>query len=115
MKKVFSLSLVVIITFTLVMGCATTKTKDKKGKEAPTMTKGGNITLKVTVNEATGEVVSVTDESGNNKATRLTQKELEEIYRSSEGFRYAGVILHTHSSPNCITYLLGGWALKICY
>lgn len=79
------------------------------------MEKDGYITMKVTVKETTGEVVSVTDESGKNKATPIDPDHLSEIYRSAEGFRYAGVMLHTHSSPNCITYVLGGWALRICF
>jgi len=62
------------------------------------MTKGGSKHMKIKVETATGKVVKVVDENGN-EATRVDLKELEEIYQSKDGFKYVGSILHAHSSP----------------
>ena len=74
----------------------------------------GNKKMKIKIKKATGEVVEIQDEDGS-PATLVTQEELDQIYQSPEGFKYVGVILHTHSSPGCYYYILGGYAVKICW
>ena len=62
------------------------------------MTKGGSKHMKITVETTTGNFIEVADEKGN-KATPVDPKELEEIYKSEDGFKYVALILHAHSSP----------------
>ena len=114
MKKVFILSLAVIFGFALVMGCATMQTKDANEKEALTMGNGGHKKMKIKVKKGTGEAVEVQHDNGN-PGTPVTQQELDQIYQSPEGFKFVGVILHTHSSPECYYWILGGKAYKICW
>jgi hypothetical protein len=78
------------------------------------MGKDGCITMTVTVKETTGEVISVIDEYGK-PAIPVDEKELRAIYESPEGFKYVGVMAHTHASPGCVYYILGGWAVKVCF
>ena len=113
MKKGFVLGLALIFGIALVMGCATTKTKKVNEKEANEMTDDREIKMEITVNAETGEVTSVTSEYG--KTETVSQEELQAIYQSAKGFRWVGLMLHTHSSPGCVYYLLGGHARKICF
>ena len=78
------------------------------------MAQGGNKKMKIKVKEATGEVVELKHHDGT-PGTPVTQEELDQIYQSPEGFKHVGVILHTHSSPGCFYYILGGYAVKICW
>ncbi len=78
------------------------------------MAQGGNKKMKIKVKKATGEIVYVKHEN-DDAATPVTQQELDQIYQSPEGFKYVGVILHSHSSPGCVYYVMGGWAVKICW
>jgi hypothetical protein len=70
--------------------------------------------MNIKVETATGNVVEVVDEKGK-KATKLSQKGLQQIYQSKKGFRHVGTILHTHSSPGCVILHIGGTALRICF
>ena len=79
------------------------------------MTKGGSKHMIITVDTQTGKVVEpVVDEKGR-KATRVDPKKIGEIYRSEEGFKYVGTILHAHSSPGCAYLELGGTWYVICF
>ena len=80
------------------------------------MTPGGsgNKKMKVKVKKSTGEIVEVTDEN-NALGIPVDPTELQQIYESPDGFRYVGVILHTHSSPGCVYYIIGGNAYKFCW
>ena len=77
------------------------------------MTKPGSKSkyFKMKINTETGEVVKIKDEH-ENSGTQLTPQELEQLYQSD--FKYVGAIFHTHSSPGCVYYVVGGWAIKIC-
>ena len=77
------------------------------------MAQGGNKKMKVKVKKSTGEIVEVTDEN-NALGIPVDPTELQQIYESPDGFRYVGVILHTHSSPGCIYLVIGGYGFKIC-
>jgi hypothetical protein len=67
----------------------------------------------ITVETDTGKVVKVVDENGN-EGTKIDPKEVQEIYDSKVGFRHVGVILHAHSSPGCVFFVIGGRAFRIC-
>jgi hypothetical protein len=77
------------------------------------MTKGGTKKMKIKAKKDTGEIVEVTDEN-NVPGVPVAEDEIRQIYESG-GFRYVGVILHTHSSPGCYYIVSGGWAYKICW
>ena len=78
------------------------------------MTKKGSKYTKIKIETDTGMLVNVKDEN-KNKASELTPEELKEIYQNPAGFKYLGVIFHTHSSPGCVIVHIGGKALRICY
>jgi len=69
--------------------------------------------MMITLDTETGKAVKVVDENGN-EATRVDPKEIDKIYHSREGFKYVGSILHAHSSPGCVYFIIGGWYFKIC-
>jgi hypothetical protein len=77
------------------------------------MKKGGSKYMKIKLEIATGNVVKVVDEKGK-KAKKVTQTALQQIYQSKNGVKHVGTILHTHSSPGCITIILGGKAFQLC-
>ena len=74
----------------------------------------GNKKMKIKVKKATGEMVELKDDDGT-PGVPVTQQELDQIYQSPEGFKFVGVMLHTHSSPGCFYIVSGGWAYKICW
>jgi len=76
------------------------------------MTQGGSKYMKIKISTETGEVVKVKDEN-NNKATELTLAELQQIY-DTQNPQHIGTILYTHSSPGCVTVIVGGVARRIC-
>jgi hypothetical protein len=78
------------------------------------MTEHGSKRMMIALDTGTGNVVKVEDEN-RNEATRVDSKELEGIYQSKNGFKYVGSILHVHSSPGCLYFVLGGWGWKICF
>jgi hypothetical protein len=80
------------------------------------MTKHGPNTkyFKIKIDFDTGEVVKIKSENPNTHPAReLTQQELDQLLQSE--YKDIGKIVHTHSSPGCVTYILGGWAIQICY
>ena len=68
----------------------------------------------ITVETKTGKVVKVVDENGND-ATEVDPKDIEEIYKSKDGFKYVSTILHAHSSPGCVYISWGGNYYALCY
>ena len=50
---------------------------------------------------------------GHISRTKLTQEQIDELLNGPH--RFVGQIVHSHSSPGCVTYILGGHAVKICY
>ena len=68
----------------------------------------------ITLEAEGGKIVSVVDENGR-KATKLSSKELDRIHKSRRGLRHVGTILHSHSSPDCLYFIIGGWAVRICF
>jgi hypothetical protein len=76
------------------------------------MTKSGSKYMKIKIETETGKVVKIVDEKGK-KATKLTPTELQQMYQT-QAPTHVGEILHTHSSPGCITVVIGGWAFQLC-
>lgn len=111
MKKGFVLSLAVIFGFTLVMGCATMRTKDAKGKEASEMVEELEMTLKIRINEVTGEI-AITDEKGEPLGEKIQLEELAKIYNSPNGVKHVSTILYFHRSPGCFVATLNGTPIK---
>ena len=68
--------------------------------------------FKIKIDTETGKVKKIKDEHDKD-ATELTPQELEQLYQSE--FEYLGAIFYTHSSPGCVYYVIGGWAVKICF
>ena len=77
------------------------------------MTKGGSQHMVITVHTQNGKVISVVDENGN-EATKVEPLELQEIEDNKGGFKHVGTVLHAHSSPGCVYFMIGGWWFKIC-
>ena len=116
MKRLFIISLAVIFGFALVMGCATMQTKDTNEKEAVAMTssKGPKKKwIKIRIDFETGQVDEVKAHDPGGSEKELTQQELDDLLQGPH--QYIGKLVHTHSSPGCVTYILGGWAVQICY
>lgn len=61
----------------------------------------------------TGRMVEIVDENGK-KADPVSQAEIITIYESDIGFKHIGTILHTHSSPGCVTVKIAGKAFRLC-
>ena len=66
------------------------------------------LTMIITVEAETGEVISVTDGSGN-PAARVNCAQLKEKYP-----KYLGAISHFSKSPGCICYDFFGTCFQIC-
>ncbi len=117
MKKLFIISSALIFGFALVMGCATMQTKDANEKEAVAMTnsKGPNKKwIKIRIDFESGQVDEVkAHDPGSISEKELTQEEIDQLLLGP--YQYIGKLLYTHSSPGCVTYILGGRAIKICY
>ena len=80
--------------------------------EVFTMAKETSKYTIITVETATGKIVGVADEKGN-QATKVDPKEIEEIYDRG-GFTHVSTILHAHSSPGCVYIRIRGWPVKVC-
>ena len=116
MKKVFVLSLAVIFGFALVMGCATMQTKDANEKEAVAManSKGPKKKwIKIRIDFESGQVYEVKAHDPGGSEQELNQQQIDELLQGPH--QYIGNLIYTHSSPGCVTYILGGRAIKICY
>jgi hypothetical protein len=117
-KKVFMLSLAVIFGFGLVMGYAQTETKHANEKEALKMTNSEKKPkkskwIKIRIDFESGEIEDVKAHDPGGSEQQLTQEELDQLLQGPH--QYIGKLVHTHSSPGCVTYILGGWARKICF
>ena len=74
----------------------------------------GKKEMKIKVKKATGKIEAVLH--GNDApATPVSAADLQQIYSSPDGFKFVGVILHTHSSPGCYYWIFGGEAYKVCW
>jgi len=116
MEKLFIIGLALIFGFALVMGCATMQTKDANEKEALAMTNSKNPKkkwIKIRIDFESGEVDKVKAHDPGGSEKELTQQELDDLLQGP--YQYIGKLLFTHSSPGCVTYIIGGWAIKICY
>ena len=76
------------------------------------MTKGGSNYMKIKIDIKTHKA-KVKDEN-NNPSTPVTQAEIDQIYQN-QGFKHVGTVLYAESSPGCLYYVVGGWAVKICF
>jgi hypothetical protein len=77
------------------------------------MVETGLNCMVIKVNIETGEVEPPLDENGR-PASEVDFKNIEEIYKSPNGFKHIGLILHAHSSPGCVYAIIGGKAYRIC-
>ena len=102
MKKLFIIGLAVIFGSALVMGCAIGPKKKW---------------VKIRIDFETGDIDVKNDvkphSSGHTLEKELTSGELNQLLQGPH--RFIGQIVHTHQSPGCVTYILGGRARKICY
>jgi len=70
--------------------------------------------IKMRIDFETGEIDEVKGHDSNPiSVKKLTQEEIDQLLQGP--YQYIGKLLYTHSSPGCVTYILGGWAVKICY
>jgi hypothetical protein len=80
------------------------------------MTKDGSKTkyFKIKIDFETGLVAKIKSENPDtNPAKKLTQAEIDDLLQGPH--TVIGQLVFTHSSPGCVTYILGGHAVKICY
>jgi hypothetical protein len=80
------------------------------------MTKDGSKTkyFKIKIDFETGLVAKIKSENPNtNPAKKLTQTEIKELLGGPH--TEVGQLVFTRSSPGCVTYILGGFAVQICY
>jgi hypothetical protein len=75
------------------------------------MAQGGSKWMKIKVDAATG-ACEVKDNSDVEPA-EMGQTELEQISQSN-GFTHVGTILHSHSSPGCVWFVMGGRIFVVC-
>ena len=70
--------------------------------------------IKFEIDFETGEVVDVKGHDPNPISEKeLNQAEIDQLLQGE--YKDIGKIVHTHSSPGCVTYILGGYAVQICY
>lgn len=67
--------------------------------------------LKVDVE--TGDVLPPENENGD-PVPMASFEDMQKIYKSERGFKHVGTILHAHSSPGCVYYVIGGWVYRYC-
>ena len=72
--------------------------------------------IKMRIDFETGDIdikneVKADDPGGSEQ--ELTQQEINDLLQGPH--KFIGQLIHTHSSPGCVTYILGGRAIKICY
>ena len=105
MKKLFVFFLAVIFGFSLVVGCA----------HADSTTPGPNKKwIKIKIDFESGEVLDVkAHDPGPSKEKKLTQEELDDLLQGR--YQYIGKLVHTHSSPGCVTLIIGGFAWVVCW
>jgi hypothetical protein len=66
------------------------------------------LTMVIKVDDATGQVISITDEYGN-PAQQVPCESLK-----GKPLKHAGAISHFHTSPGCICYDFFGTCFQIC-
>ena len=70
--------------------------------------------IKIEIDYETGEIIDVKGHDPNPiSEKKLTQAEIDQLLLGKH--TYIGQLVFTHSSPGCVTYILGGWAVQICY
>jgi hypothetical protein len=70
--------------------------------------------IRFEIDYETGEVLKVKAHSPNPISEKeLTQAEIDQLL--ADQYTYVGKLVFTHSSPGCVTYILGGNAVKVCY
>jgi len=70
--------------------------------------------IRIEIDFENGIIAKVNPHSpGHISRTELTPTEINELLQGPH--RFIGQLVHTHSSPGCVTYILGGRAVQICY
>ena len=69
--------------------------------------------IKIRIDFESGEVLDVKTHDTGGSEKQLTQQEINDLLIGPH--QYIGKLVHTHQSPGCVTYILGGWAVQICY
>jgi hypothetical protein len=70
--------------------------------------------IKIEIDFENGEIAGVEAHSpGAISEKQLTQTEIDQLLLGP--YTLIGQLLFTHSSPGCVTYILGGFAVTICY
>jgi hypothetical protein len=70
--------------------------------------------IKIEIDYETGEVIDVKGLDPNPISEKeLTQAEINQLLQGEH--TDIGQLVFTHSSPGCVTYILGGRAVQICY
>jgi hypothetical protein len=70
--------------------------------------------IRIEIDFENGDIAKVNPHSpGHISRTELTPTEINELLQGPH--RFIGQLVHTHSSPGCVTYILGGRAVQICY
>lgn len=79
------------------------------------MAKSGSRYMIIKVDTQTGKVVTPPEDEKGRKAVKVSQKEINEIYQSKNGFKHVAGVLYARNSPGCIYISIGGWWFKICW
>ncbi len=70
--------------------------------------------IRIEIDFENGDIAKVKAHSpGSISRTKLTPTEIDDLLEGPH--RFIGHLVHTHSSPGCVTYILGGHAVKICW
>ena len=70
--------------------------------------------IRIEIDFETGEISKIKAHSPNPiSEKRLNQAEIDQLL--ADQHTYIGKLVFTHSSPGCVTYILGGHAVQICY
>ena len=116
MKKLTIIGLALIFGLAPVMGCATAEKKNVNEKEALAMTSSNGPKkkwIKIRIDFESGQVDEVKAHDPGGSEQELNQQQIDDLLQGPH--QYIGNLIYTHSSPGCVTYILGGRAIKICY
>jgi hypothetical protein len=73
--------------------------------------------IKIRIDFETGDIDVKNEvkphDSGHTKEEELSPAQVNQLLQGPH--KFIGQLIHTHSSPGCVTYILGGRAIKICY
>jgi hypothetical protein len=70
--------------------------------------------IRIEIDFENGDIAKVKAHSqGPISRTKLNQTEIDKLLQGPH--TEIGKLVHTHSSPGCVTYILGGRAVQICY